>query len=101
MRSTRYRARLDYRALDRKRFKRYRVRCTKCHARRTLPKHPKNYIRGAGCRACGPTTWWIDYYRMTFELKHRQRCRCGAIAGRTGAIPHDASACQNGPRAWR
>lgn len=70
------------------------VRCCKCGARRTLPRHPDEYLRqpprcrGGGCRS---RKYRVDRYRQTRERgpASPRPCRCGEYIGRDGCnMPH-------------
>lgn len=85
---------LDHSEAQRKGYGRWKVRCPVCWQRRTLKLHPDLYQRTPCCFGCGQRLrWWIDWYRMSQELKGRPHCNCGAIAGRNGAIPHNPKTC--------
>lgn len=57
-------------------MRRWPCRCRKCEARRTLAKHPDEYIRPPRC-ACGGT-YRVDKFRKTVEHK-RTACYCSAF----------------------
>lgn len=57
---------------------RVRCRCCRCRARRTLTRHPGDYLRlhHARCRIPGCSGMLRpDAYRMKKELKRRKICR--------------------------
>lgn len=47
-------------------FQRTPCRCRRCDVRKTLPRHPDNYIRVPKC-FCGSDEWRVDYYRIHTE----------------------------------
>jgi hypothetical protein len=55
---------------------RYRGRCSRwtCQARRTLPKHPSQYVREPKC-GCG-APYRVDWYRTLKETRVL-KCDCG------------------------
>jgi len=52
-------------------------RCRKCRARRTLKRHPDNYIKIPRCY-CGSNEWVVDAYRMNKEylIWRSEKCDC-------------------------
>ena len=56
----------------------YRVRCSKCRARRNLSQHPEAYIRRPRCRRCGAVgTLKIDAYRDSGQERRKApTCNC-------------------------
>lgn len=52
------------------------VRCSHCDARRTLNRHPDDYIRVPRCRSCGQNRYRVDKYRARFERGPKHRCTC-------------------------
>lgn len=80
------------RQLGQKRFTRWPCRCTACGARRTLPKHPDEYVRPprcpAGCRILddrGRAIGWaplrVDWWRMAREWHSPSTCHhCGCYS---------------------
>lgn len=74
----------------------YPYRCSRCRARRTLPRRLDQYAREPKCKACGYTRFYVDRSRL-----EREPCRCdGGLMGRTGGIPHrpGAACCEHNPR---
>ena len=53
---------------------RYPCRCRACGARRTLAKHPDDYVRARRC-TCGGA-YRVDWYRKRREHE-RTNCHCG------------------------
>lgn len=53
----------------------YRCRCSRkvCQARRTIAKHPDEYVRPKRCRSCGKGRLRVDKYRNT----GREQRKCG------------------------
>lgn len=90
------------------------VRCSRCEARRTLPRHPSEYTRAMRCPGCGELLqpapvdlrtphWRVDHYRRTRERGPRspKPCRCGEYIGRDGNnMPHRHGSgwCAHNPR---
>lgn len=59
------------------------VRCSRCEARRTLPRHPDEYVRLPPCRACGKAAGYrVDRWRMAHEVGQGapKPCQCGAYS---------------------
>lgn len=58
-------------------YQKTNCRCRKCQARKTLNRHPDNYIIIPRC-FCGARDWRVDHYRMNKEyLKWRkEKCHC-------------------------
>lgn len=56
----------------------YACRCgnSKCRARRTLVKHPDEYVTQPKCRYCGKRKWTVDADRMKRWYKMSRLCRC-------------------------
>lgn len=57
---------------------RWPCRCNRrsCQARRTLPKHPREYVRWPVCKVCGEGRLYVDEYRKRKGPKDNVRvCR--------------------------
>jgi hypothetical protein len=82
-----------YRELaGKKRFRRYRCRCTRCEHRRTFRDHPSQIVRPPKCSGCGSSSWRVDWYRTTRREHRKVICHCGGRpfphrTGRTSCNP--------------
>lgn len=58
-------------------FNKTPCRCKKCWARRTLNRHPEQYLKVPAC-SCGHRDWYVDNYRITVEWGKSgiERCDC-------------------------
>lgn len=56
-------------------FSRTPCRCKKCKRRKTLKRHPDNYVIVPKC-SCGNNTWNIDNYRIKVEYKNSRINKC-------------------------
>ncbi len=82
--------RRNYKLDKRKSYKKYRVRCRFCHARRTLSKLPAFYARPRRCRCSGArkahkegiSEWRIDWHRTARYENRANVCRCDGIVHR-------------------
>lgn len=58
--------------------KTYQRKTVQCGQRKTLAKHPDDYIRLPKCPACGAQNWMIDKWRLKHEVRgNGDVCRCG------------------------
>ena len=53
-------------------------RCRDCWTRKTLKRHPDNYIYIPTC-SCGSRNWYVDNYRIEVERERSSRERCDCI----------------------
>lgn len=53
----------------------YCCRCRSCDTRRTLKKHPDEYVRPPRCESCGSRKWRWDRFRDKVE-KRKKPCHC-------------------------
>ena len=56
----------------------YPHRCLKCGARRSLKRKIKNYIIIPSCRTCGAHSYYLDTWRIKYEMGIGPSCDCGA-----------------------
>lgn len=64
------------------------VRCSRCEARRTLARHPDEYIRVPRCRSCGHNRYRVDRYRAKVERNRNLTCCPGRGACYGYSFPH-------------
>jgi len=55
-------------------YQRTPCRCKKCFTRKTLKRHPDNYIIIPAC-PCGSKEWYVDHWRIKNEWGI-QGCEC-------------------------
>lgn len=53
----------------------YQSRCQKCRGRRTLAKHPNDYLRAPKCKSCGGMMV-ADSYRILIEMPAKKLSKC-------------------------
>lgn len=74
----------------------YACRCrnSACQARRTLSKHPDEFVRPPRCKSCGSQQWRWDKHRDKVE-KNKRPCGCSGywFAHRKGS-----KWCHNNPK---
>lgn len=59
----------------------YPCRCSRCRKRKTLPRHPNNYVRQQPiCWFCGYRNWIVDRFRRHREHQ-KYACDCRGIEG--------------------
>ena len=66
---------------------RHPCRCRGCKGRKTLTKHPDQYIRPPVC-SCGRSDWAVDHYRMRVGPKENKLCHCGHVTSLAGRPIH-------------
>src|ERR1035437_5315504 len=71
-----------------------RINGIKCTQRRSLARHPKNYLRPPKCPQCGQSHWYIESYRMRKEMGSKPMCMCSGYH-----FPHRKGSkyCQHNP----
>ena len=74
------------------------VRCCRCRARRTLNRHPDEYVRLPQCRApgCRSRRYTVDAYRTRVERGGKVRpCKCYGYS-----FPHRRGSgyCEHNPK---
>jgi len=57
----------------------YQSRCQKCRGRRTLAKHPNDYLRAPKCKSCGGMMI-ADAYRIRVEMPMKSILLCDCDA---------------------
>lgn len=72
---------------------RFPCRCRACGARRTLAKHPLEYVREPRC-PCGGA-YRVDQYRRKFEHK-RAGCTCSGFPWDNGRHRKGSASPENG-----
>lgn len=86
----------------------YRCRCSnrKCYKRKTLNKHPNDYVRPPKCPWCLSTAWVVDKYRQAKGFKDRSpRCECHALLirhryGQDGCMHRDEFLIESSIKNW-
>jgi hypothetical protein len=79
----------EYRRLEaRKKFRRYRCRCSACEHRATFRQNPRQMRKDPRCATCGSQRWRVDWYRTTRREHQRVKCHCGAYP-----YPHRRGSC--------
>lgn len=51
-------------------------RCRRCETRRTLSKHPDEYVRPPKCRNCGSPITYVCADRRSKRDKRNHQCGC-------------------------
>ena len=58
----------------------YKCRCRKCGARKTLSKHPDEYVRDKICWSCkAVNSYRVDWYRTKGKESKKNTCYCDGL----------------------